>query len=124
MHMPISIVRQYIEQHLFDEEYNIAGAPPHSSSRSCACRPQMVRRDSETIISEDCRAALAHHEADTRYTLEQVRTSLGGCVLNGTKTVVQDGAVADIVIVSARDDEAGGLSLLLLDTSLPWVTCC
>jgi alkylation response protein AidB-like acyl-CoA dehydrogenase len=71
------------------------------------------------IIAGDCRAALAHHEADARYTLEQVRTSLGGFVLNGTKTVVQDGAVADRVIVSARDEEAGGLSLLLLDTSLP-----
>jgi alkylation response protein AidB-like acyl-CoA dehydrogenase len=71
------------------------------------------------IISGDCRAALAHHEADARYTLEQVRTSLRGFVLNGTKTVIQDGAIADVVIVSARDDAAGGLSLLLLDSSLP-----
>lgn len=33
--------------------------------------------------------------------------------------MVEDGAIADSVIVSARDDAAGGLSLLLLDPSLP-----
>jgi alkylation response protein AidB-like acyl-CoA dehydrogenase len=75
------------------------------------------------IIAGDCCAALAHHEADARYTLSHVKTSVrrqpGGLVLNGTKTVVQDGAVADIVILSAQDDEVGGLSLLLLDSTTP-----
>ena len=75
------------------------------------------------IIAGDCCAALAHHEADARYTLSHVQTSVrrqaGGLVLNGTKTVIQDGAVADIVVVSARDDEVGGLSLLLLDSATP-----
>jgi alkylation response protein AidB-like acyl-CoA dehydrogenase len=75
------------------------------------------------IIAGDCRAALAHHEADARYTLSHVKTSVrrqaGVLVLNGTKTVIQDGAVADIVVVSAQDDEVGGLSLLLLDSTTP-----
>jgi alkylation response protein AidB-like acyl-CoA dehydrogenase len=75
------------------------------------------------IVAGDCCAALAHHEADARYTLSHVQTSVrrqaGGLVLNGTKTVIQDGAVADIVVVSARDDEVGGLSLLLLDSATP-----
>jgi alkylation response protein AidB-like acyl-CoA dehydrogenase len=75
------------------------------------------------IIGGDCCAALAHHEADARYTLSHVKTSVrrqaAGLVLNGTKTVIQDGAVADIVVVSARDDDVGGLSLLLLDSTTP-----
>jgi alkylation response protein AidB-like acyl-CoA dehydrogenase len=75
------------------------------------------------IIAGDSCGAFAHHEADARYTLSHVKTSLrrhaGVLVLNGTKTVVQDGAVADIVVVSAQDDELGGLSLLLLDSTTP-----
>jgi alkylation response protein AidB-like acyl-CoA dehydrogenase len=75
------------------------------------------------IMAGDCRAALAHHEADARYSLGYVKASLerqaGGFVLSGTKTVIQDGAVADVVIVSARDTESGGLSLLLLDAATP-----
>jgi alkylation response protein AidB-like acyl-CoA dehydrogenase len=75
------------------------------------------------IISGECRAALAHHENDARYVLSYVnataRGKSGSYVLNGHKSVVQDGAVADIVIVSARDEKAGGLSLFLLDSRTP-----
>ncbi|MGL1682689.1 acyl-CoA dehydrogenase family protein, partial [Vibrio parahaemolyticus] len=42
-----------------------------------------------------------------------------GYVLNGVKTVIQDGAVADRVIVSAQDDTSPGLSLFVLDCSAP-----
>lgn len=77
------------------------------------------------IVSGECRGALAHHEADARYNLGQVKTTVilqdAGFVLNGTKTVIQDGAVADVVIVSAQDEEAGGLSLFLLNSSVPGI---
>jgi alkylation response protein AidB-like acyl-CoA dehydrogenase len=73
------------------------------------------------IVAGECRGALAHHEPDARYNLGHVkataRRQAAGFVLNGIKTVVQDGAVADVVVVSARDEEAGGLSLFLLDSS-------
>lgn len=73
------------------------------------------------IIAGKCRGALAHHEADARYNLGHVKATArrhaAGFALNGTKTVIQDGAVADVVVVTAQDEEAGGLSLFLLDSS-------
>ncbi|HEY6922824.1 MAG TPA: acyl-CoA dehydrogenase family protein, partial [Steroidobacteraceae bacterium] len=63
--------------------------------------------------------ALAHHEAGARYVLDHVSTSAsrgkGSYVLNGTKAVILDAPVADLLIVSARDESAGGLSLFLVD---------
>jgi alkylation response protein AidB-like acyl-CoA dehydrogenase len=74
------------------------------------------------IIAGECRGALAHHEQGARYSLSHVKSTAqrrgGGYVLSGTKTVVQDGAVADIVIISAQDEEAGGLSLFTIDSSV------
>jgi alkylation response protein AidB-like acyl-CoA dehydrogenase len=73
------------------------------------------------IVAGKCRGAFAHHEADARYNLGHVkataRRQAAGLVLNGTKTVIQDGAVADVVVVTVQDEEAGGLSLFLLDSS-------
>jgi len=70
------------------------------------------------IIAGDCRGALAHHEAGARYDLGHVeckaRPAQGGHVLHGRKTVIQDGAVADWLVVSAYDEEAGGMSLFLV----------
>ncbi|HVO48593.1 MAG TPA: acyl-CoA dehydrogenase family protein [Steroidobacteraceae bacterium] len=70
------------------------------------------------IIRGECRGALAHHEAGARYDLGHVgctaRRAQGSYVLNGSKTVVQDGAVADWLVVSARGEETGGLSLFLV----------
>jgi alkylation response protein AidB-like acyl-CoA dehydrogenase len=66
---------------------------------------------------------LAHHEAGARYVLDHVsaiaRRGKGSYVLNGRKTVVLDAPVADLLIVSARDDSAGGLSLFLLEPGAP-----
>jgi alkylation response protein AidB-like acyl-CoA dehydrogenase len=75
------------------------------------------------LVAGECRGALAHHESDARYNLSHVKTTArsgsGGYVLDGNKTVIQDGAVADIIIVSAQDEEAGGVSLFLLDSTTP-----
>lgn len=77
------------------------------------------------IVDGSCRVALAHHEMDARYALDYVNTvareSDGGYVLSGTKTVVLDGATANVLLVSAREDAPRGgaaipsLSLFVVD---------
>jgi alkylation response protein AidB-like acyl-CoA dehydrogenase len=71
------------------------------------------------IIAGDCRMALAHHETDARYQLDYVQTTAqtagGAYRLTGTKTLVLDGAVADLLIVSAL--EAGKISLFVVDAT-------
>jgi alkylation response protein AidB-like acyl-CoA dehydrogenase len=66
------------------------------------------------IVDGSCRVALAHHEEGARYALEYVnavaREADGGFVLNGTKTVVLDGATANLLIVSAGEEPAKGTS--------------
>ena len=70
------------------------------------------------IVDGTCRVALAHHEAGARYALDYVNTTArasdGGYTLNGTKTVVLDGATANLLIVSARAS-LGELMLFLVD---------
>ncbi|HET7835933.1 MAG TPA: acyl-CoA dehydrogenase [Variovorax sp.] len=74
------------------------------------------------IIGGTTIAALAHDEAGSHYELARVETraarSADGWVLDGAKVVVQQGAQADLFVVSARtagavDDEAG-ISLFLV----------
>lgn len=77
------------------------------------------------IVSGDCRMALAHHEPGARYSLDHVRTIArrrgDGFELHGRKTIVLDGAVANLLVVSAWDEAANGLSLFLLDPGTPGV---
>ena len=78
------------------------------------------------IIAGRCRGALAHHDGAARYDLSRVASTArrrgGGYLLTGQKTVVLDGAIADLVIVSAQDAEHRGPSLFLLDTNMPGLT--
>jgi alkylation response protein AidB-like acyl-CoA dehydrogenase len=71
------------------------------------------------IATGQCRVALAHHEAGARYVLDHVSTIArrrkGVYLLGGSKAVVLDAPMADILIVSARDDAEGGLSLFLVE---------
>jgi alkylation response protein AidB-like acyl-CoA dehydrogenase len=70
------------------------------------------------IATGALRSALAHHEVGARYVLDHVGTTArrgkGFYFLNGTKAVVLDAPVADMLIVSARDEAAGGLSLFMV----------
>jgi alkylation response protein AidB-like acyl-CoA dehydrogenase len=68
------------------------------------------------IIAGECRIALAHHEKGARYALDFVNATAANGKLNGKKVVVLDGAVADLLIVSARD-AAKKLSLYLVDAN-------
>ena len=79
------------------------------------------------IIGGTTLAALAHDEADSHYALTRVQTraarSGDGWVLDGAKAVVQQGAQANLFVVSARtsgavNDEAG-LSLFLVPAKTP-----
>ena len=77
-------------------------------------------------IATGClRSALAHHEAGARYVLDHVGTTArrgkGFYFLNGSKAVVLDAPVADMLIVSARDEAAGGLSLFMVGPEAPGV---
>jgi len=71
------------------------------------------------IATGNCRVTLAHHEAGSRYVLDHVSTTAsrgkGSYLINGSKAIVLDAPVADLLIVSARDESAGGLSLFLLE---------
>jgi alkylation response protein AidB-like acyl-CoA dehydrogenase len=72
------------------------------------------------IIAGECRIALAHHEDGARYQLDYVNAKASGSgtayKVSGKKTVVLDGAVADLLIVSARD-ASGKLSLFIVEAA-------
>jgi alkylation response protein AidB-like acyl-CoA dehydrogenase len=69
------------------------------------------------------RTALAHQEAGARYVLDHVSTTArranGFYFLNGGKAVVLDAPLADMLIVSARDEAVGGLSLFMVGPNAP-----
>ena len=73
------------------------------------------------VIDGSIRIALAHYEPDARYVLDRVdaraRMSDGRFLLSGRKSVVLDGATAELLIVSAREESSGAVSLFLVDPS-------
>jgi alkylation response protein AidB-like acyl-CoA dehydrogenase len=75
------------------------------------------------IATGECRIAVAHQEVGSRYVLDRVGTvalrARGAYLLTGSKAAVLDAPIADLLIVSARDDAAGGLSLFLVDPNTP-----
>ncbi|HEU4531104.1 MAG TPA: acyl-CoA dehydrogenase family protein [Steroidobacteraceae bacterium] len=70
------------------------------------------------VAAGECRLAFAHAEPQARHVLAHVDLSVSARgaarVLNGRKISVADGAIADRLIVSARDP-AGALSLFIVD---------
>lgn len=78
------------------------------------------------IAAGELKLALAHGEAEARYA-PTVHTSAhragDSYLLNGAKATVTDGAVADLLLVSARRGEgaAEGLSVFLVDPQAPGV---
>ena len=78
------------------------------------------------IATGNLRLALAHQEAGARYVLDPVATlarrGKGAYTLSGTKAGVLDAPLADLLIVSARDDAAGGLSLFMLEPGVAGVS--
>src|SRR6185437_4155366 len=85
-------------------------------------RAQLLPR----IAAGDCRAALAHHAAGARCVLDHVGTTARRgkrwYALTGSKAAVLEAPLADLLIVSARDESAGGLSLFLVEPKMKGLT--
>jgi hypothetical protein len=81
----------------------------------------------EEIVAGTRVVALAHGEADGGYSLTHVASSAersgDGWILNGAKAVVQNGAQADTLVVSARTSGAcgdeNGISLFIVPQQTP-----
>jgi alkylation response protein AidB-like acyl-CoA dehydrogenase len=77
------------------------------------------------VAAGELRIALAHFETGARYVLDRVSSSArrgrGSYVLTGSKALVHDAPLADLLIVSARDDATGGLSLFMVAPNTPGV---
>jgi alkylation response protein AidB-like acyl-CoA dehydrogenase len=77
------------------------------------------------IAEGQCRACVAYLEQEGGYEFDSIRTkataSSDGYRLSGTKMFVLDAAVADVVIVAARE-EAGTLSLFLVEKGAAGMT--
>ncbi|MBX9697997.1 MAG: acyl-CoA dehydrogenase family protein [Acetobacteraceae bacterium] len=83
------------------------------------------------VAEGSMKLAFAHYERQARYDMTDVRTTAtpapgGGFVLEGAKSVVLHGDLADRLIVSARTaggvQEASGLSLFVVDAAAEGVT--
>jgi len=76
----------------------------------------------DDVMSGDCHLAFAHAEPGSRYDMACVATTAKpdgqGFVLNGRKSVVSNGEVAQTLVISARtagaDDAEDGMSLFLV----------
>jgi pimeloyl-CoA dehydrogenase small subunit len=81
------------------------------------------------ITEGTTKLGFAHYERQSRYDIADVLTTAkpngAGWVLEGAKTVVLHGDTADKLVISARTsggrDDAGGLSLFLVDANAPGV---
>jgi alkylation response protein AidB-like acyl-CoA dehydrogenase len=75
------------------------------------------------IKAGELRSTLAHHEAGARYVLDYVgtvaRRDRGSYLLTGSKAIVLDAPLANMLIVSARDEAVGGLSLFMVGPNAP-----
>jgi alkylation response protein AidB-like acyl-CoA dehydrogenase len=74
------------------------------------------------VAAGKLKLALAHGEAGARYAATvraEARRAGDGYLLNGAKTTVPDGGVADLLLVSARLDE--GLAVFIVEPAAPGV---
>jgi len=75
------------------------------------------------IAAGSCKLALAHSEPDARYALDFVATTAGAdgdsYTLNGVKSTVLDGAVADQLFVTARLQLQDTVAVFLADPRTP-----
>tara|TARA_R110002111_G_scaffold262175_1_gene337269 strand:- start:23433 stop:24566 length:1134 start_codon:yes stop_codon:yes gene_type:complete len=81
----------------------------------------------EPLIAGQLQGAFAYQERQSRHNLADIKTTAAregdGFVLNGEKTLVLNGAVADQLIVSARTSgdqfDTAGISLFVIDANNP-----
>lgn len=75
-----------------------------------------------SIAEGRLRLSFAHREADAGDVGDYVATTVSGGRLNGEKSRAMDARLADMFIVSARDEE-GTIRLFLVDREAPGVSC-
>ncbi|HEY1282978.1 MAG TPA: acyl-CoA dehydrogenase family protein [Steroidobacteraceae bacterium] len=82
-------------------------------------RPEQQAEWLGRIAAGNCKLALAHSEPDARYELHfigtKARASGDHYLLNGVKSTVLDGAVADCFLVSARLQPRAEVAVFLVD---------
>ena len=80
----------------------------------------------EEVVAGGKMLALAHTEADSRYEMSRVACKAEGDKITGQKSVVLNGATADLLIVSARSsgdiDDEDGIDLYLVDAKADGVS--
>lgn len=122
------LVMEALGRHLVIEPYL-------TTAITCANLIQMAGDEAQKrillpqIADGSMKFALAHSERSARFNLAYVETTAheesGEWVINGAKSVVQHGAVADLLIVSARTKgkpgDAQGLSLFFVNPAEPGV---
>jgi alkylation response protein AidB-like acyl-CoA dehydrogenase len=90
-------------------------------------RPEQQTALFARVASGDCKLALAHTEENARYALDFVHTTArrsgDSYVLNGMKATVLDGAVADVLLVTARAQPGGHLLVFLVDPRSAGLEC-
>jgi long-chain-acyl-CoA dehydrogenase len=91
-------------------------------------RPSLAERLLPRLATGDAIAAIAMTEpsggSDLAALTTRARRVDDGWVLDGAKTFITNGGIADVVIVAARTSDAGsrGISLFAVDTSAPGFT--
>ena len=105
------------------------------TGRVLLCAPYLATVTAAPFLPEDVRdevargrviATLAVAEAAGRWDEAGIRTRAvrspgGGWRLEGEKSYVVDGCVADVLVVAALDDDTGGVGLFLVDGEAPGV---
>lgn len=85
--------------------------------------PEQRGRWLPSFCSGELITAIAITEPDAGSDLTRLRTTArrteDGFVLNGTKTFISHGGLADLVIVLARDGDGDGLDLLAVERGMP-----
>ncbi|MGA0839118.1 MAG: acyl-CoA dehydrogenase family protein [Pseudomonadales bacterium] len=112
----------YLELCLVAQELGRSLAPTPFASTVYLVTEALLRFGSEAqrarllpdIAAGKLRGALAVTETRTAQTPDAIATTYANGALNGTKLIVPDGGLADLLIVLARD-EAGQLGLFVVD---------
>ena len=105
-----------------------AGLAPPTAAATLAATDLLLRHSSQSqqnawfprIATGNVRCAFAVLEADQGYEPGAVTSAFAGGVLNGTKILVEEAAMADVFVVLAQC--ASGPALLLVDRTAPGVS--
>ncbi len=118
-----------MEAHFHDTVFfdDLLGGPGGPTAILLACTPEQRRRYLEPLVAGELSTCFALSEADAGSDATALRTRAverdGHFVLDGTKSIITNGAQADFAMVFAVTDEArgarGGITCFLVDRDTP-----